>query len=70
MANHSMRDPLLTSRGEQQSRELQKSFPYHADIDLLVSSPIRRALYTALLGFEAETKRGLKVLAFPDIQVS
>ncbi|KAI9887703.1 MAG: hypothetical protein M1823_000452 [Watsoniomyces obsoletus] len=63
-----MRDPLLTSKGENQSRKLQNTFPYHADTDLLVSSPIRRALYTTLLGFEEETKRGVKVLAFPDIQ--
>ena len=63
-----MRDPSLTVRGERQSQALRTTFPYHGSVDLLVSSPIRRALYTTLLGFQAETDRGLKIIALPDLQ--
>ena len=63
-----MRDPSLTARGVQQGQALRTTFPYHDTVDLLVSSPIRRALYTTLLGFQAETDRGLKIIALPDLQ--
>ena len=33
-----------------------------------MSSPMRRTLYTTLLGFEPEIKKGLKVIALPELQ--
>ena len=68
IANHSMHDPNLTPFGEEQCRSLANRFPYHKNLDLLVASPIRRTLYTTLLAFESETKRGLKVIALPELQ--
>lgn len=35
---------------------------------MLVSSPLRRALQTTLIGFRPEVQRGLKVVALPDVQ--
>lgn len=69
IANHSMHDPLLTPYGEQQCRDLQKNFPYHDRVDCVVASPLKRTIYTALLGFptDIETK-DLKVIALPELQ--
>lgn len=69
VANHSMHDPLLTPYGEEQCRELAKNFPYHASVDLVVASPLKRTIYTALLGFGEDLKRGgLKVIGLPELQ--
>jgi broad specificity phosphatase PhoE len=62
-------DPLLTPRGKQQCAELQKNFPHHQVVDLIVSSPIRRTIYTALLGFKDDIKtKGLQIVALPELQ--
>lgn len=69
VANHSIHDPLLTPYGEEQCRELARTFPYHDRIDLVVASPIKRTMYTALLGFGTDLERtGMKVLAMPELQ--
>ncbi|CAK4033454.1 Hypothetical predicted protein [Lecanosticta acicola] len=69
VANHSMHDPLLTPLGEEQCRLLQKNFPYHDKIDAVVASPIKRTIYTALLGFgDTINKKNLKVIALPELQ--
>jgi len=61
-------DPDLTPFGEEQCRQLAKDFPYHKSIELIVASPIRRTIYTALLGLKPEVDRGLNVLALPELQ--
>ena len=63
-----MHDPDLTPFGKEQCCTLANRFPHHEKIDLLVASPIRRTIYTTLLAFESDTKRGLKVIALPEIQ--
>jgi hypothetical protein len=36
---------------------------------MVVASPLRRTIYTALLGFETDIKsKGLKIVALPEIQ--
>ncbi|QSS57683.1 phosphoglycerate mutase [Histoplasma capsulatum var. duboisii H88] len=68
-ANHILSDPLLTPHGESQCRALSAEFPHHSRIDLVVASPLRRTLYTALLSFEDQIKsKGLKIVALPEIQ--
>jgi broad specificity phosphatase PhoE len=68
-ANSTIHDPLLTPRGKEQCAELQNNFPYHSGVDLIVSSPIRRTLYTSLLSFEHDIKtKGLTIIALPEIQ--
>jgi broad specificity phosphatase PhoE len=67
-ANHKLPDPDLTPLGESQCQALQKNFPYHDRITHLVASPLRRTLYTCLLGFEAEVNSGKTVVALPEVQ--
>ncbi|KAI9827282.1 MAG: hypothetical protein M1832_005420 [Thelocarpon impressellum] len=68
VANHTMPDPDLTPFGKEQCKILAETFPHHDRVELLVASPLRRTLYTALLGFEAEVKRGMQVIALPNVQ--
>ena len=69
VANHSIHDPLLTPLGEEQCHQLQKNFPNPQNIDLVVASPLKRTMYTALIGFDSVIKqKGLKVLAMPELQ--
>lgn len=68
-ANTKIPDPDLTPLGEKQCSELQKKFPHHHGVDLIVSSPIRRTLYTALLSFENDIKtKQLAIIALPELQ--
>lgn len=65
---HHIPDPLLTTRGKQQCAKLQEHFPYH-HVDLIVSSPIRRTIYTSLLSFDRDIKKkGLRIIALPELQ--
>jgi len=69
VANHSMHDPLLTQLGEEQCRTLSKNFPYNCDVDLVVASPLKRTIYTALYSFpDPIQKRHLKVIGLPELQ--
>ena len=68
IANHALHDPSLTPYGEEQCRRLNQYFPDHQNVELLVASPIRRTIYTTLLSFEPGVKRGLKVIALPELQ--
>lgn len=63
-----MLDPTLTPKGEDECQQLCQRFPYHQSVDLLVVSPLRRTIYTALLGFRPEIERGVQVIALPEMQ--
>lgn len=67
-ANHSMPDPSLTTYGVEQCRCLSRNFPYHSSVKLVVASPIRRTLYTALHTFEPELEKGMRIVALPELQ--
>jgi len=68
-ANHSIPDPLLTEYGQQQCRELSEAFPDTSALDLIVASPLKRTIYTALLSFPSViAEKQLKVVALPEIQ--
>ena len=64
-ANQAIHDPLLTPFGEQQCKLLAKTFPYSGVVDCLVSSPLRRTVYTALLSFP-DSK--LQLITLPELQ--
>ncbi|KAF2466626.1 phosphoglycerate mutase-like protein [Lindgomyces ingoldianus] len=51
--NHAVhiKDATLTEEGKRQCRELQDSFAYHDTINLVLSSPLRRAIQTTVLTF-------------------
>lgn len=68
LANHAIRDPALTSYGEQQCRHLARTFPYHKTVDLLVASPLKRTLDTCLISFEPEVRAGMRIIALPEAQ--
>jgi broad specificity phosphatase PhoE len=69
VANHNLHDPLLTNFGEDQCRNLSRKFPNMRSVDLVVASPLKRTIYTALLAFEPVIKeKGLKVIALPELQ--
>lgn len=63
-----MHDPLLTPKGVEECQQLSERFPNHDSIGLLVASPLRRTLYTALLSFIPEVERGIQVIALPELQ--
>lgn len=68
-ANHKIRDPLLTDKGKGQCAKLANDFPYHAAVDCIVASPLKRTIYTALLGFGDDLERQkLKIIALPELQ--
>ncbi|KAH7119886.1 phosphoglycerate mutase family protein [Dendryphion nanum] len=46
-----IRDALLTPYGKSQCGELSARFPYHQEIDLIVSSPLRRTIQTVAWSF-------------------
>ncbi|KAK5163893.1 uncharacterized protein LTR77_010287 [Saxophila tyrrhenica] len=69
VANHQMHDPLLTPYGEEQCRNLRKTFPNIDKVDLVVASPLKRTVYTALLSFESVLKeKKLKIICLPELQ--
>ncbi|KAM0204748.1 hypothetical protein ACHAQI_009922 [Fusarium lateritium] len=67
-ANHHLPDPELTPLGEEQARNLCDRYPKLANVQLIVSSPLRRTLQTALLAFPSKLEGGLQVLALPEMQ--
>ncbi|KAJ5983302.1 hypothetical protein N7481_005401 [Penicillium waksmanii] len=62
-ANHHLPDPELTSLGGEQARVLAASFSSSENIQLILSSPLRRTIQTALLAFP-----GMQVVAWPELQ--
>ena len=67
-ANHDLPDPELTPLGEEQARALTTRFPGLANVELIVSSPLRRTIQTALLAFPVKLEAGMQVLALPEVQ--
>lgn len=67
-ANHGLPDPELTPLGEEQARALTTRFPELANVELIVSSPLRRTIQTALLAFPSKLEGGMQVLALPEVQ--
>jgi broad specificity phosphatase PhoE len=67
--NHSIHDPQLTDLGKEQCRILGDNFPYSSSVDLIVVSPIKRTIYTAILSFwPLIQQKKLKIIALPEIQ--
>lgn len=70
LAHSHIPDPTITEKGIQQCEELQRDFPRHSQVELVVSSPFRRTLYTALKSFgPVFTARPDKsIILHPDLQ--
>ena len=69
-ANHHLSDPELAPLGEEQARALGARFLALDNIQLILSSPQRRAIQTALLAFSSHVGDGsLQVVAaWPEVQ--
>ncbi|PVH78443.1 hypothetical protein DL98DRAFT_590365 [Cadophora sp. DSE1049] len=68
LANHTIADPLLTPHGKSQCQTLSETFPSPSKITHLVSSPLRRTLYTTLLSFPSAISRGIRITALSELQ--
>ncbi|KAI1427550.1 histidine phosphatase superfamily [Xylaria sp. FL1777] len=62
------RDPDLTAHGEWQAYFLGKTYPFMNKISHVVSSPMRRAIRTALIAFERVLLEGKKAILLPELQ--
>lgn len=58
-------DPEMTSTGVQQARDLRLAFPFHDKLETVFSSPLQRALQTALFAFGEEMAIDKAVVALP-----
>ncbi|EXL47631.1 hypothetical protein FOCG_11789 [Fusarium oxysporum f. sp. radicis-lycopersici 26381] len=67
-ADNVLPDTDLTPLGEEQARGLISKCPELANVQLIVSSPLRRTLQTTLLAFSSQLKRGLQIVALPEVQ--
>jgi broad specificity phosphatase PhoE len=63
---HKYRDSPLSARGIQQAQQLQKSRPeFVQDLDLVVTSPLTRALQTFELGVKDHVQDHVPIIALP-----
>ncbi|EWG47656.1 hypothetical protein FVEG_07713 [Fusarium verticillioides 7600] len=67
-ANNILPDTDLTPLGQEQAKGLISKCPELVNVDLIVSSPLRRTLQTTLLGFSSQLERGLQIVALPEVQ--
>lgn len=69
VVNHAMHDPLLTDLGKEQCKKLSQDFPYMSNVDLVVASPLKRTIYTALLSFPQPIEsKHLQVITMSELQ--
>ncbi|KAE8554310.1 hypothetical protein EYB25_002849 [Talaromyces marneffei] len=61
-------DPRLTEAGIKECQALEARFPYQSSIDLIVASPLKRTIQTALYSFQPAIKRGVRVVALAELQ--
>ncbi|KAI1110213.1 phosphoglycerate mutase-like protein [Nemania sp. NC0429] len=68
--NVNQQDPDLTPNGEAQASKLGRSYAFKPRITHVVSSPMRRAIRTALIAFEdvLSEGEGKKVVLLPELQ--
>ncbi|KAJ5443912.1 phosphoglycerate mutase family protein-like protein [Penicillium daleae] len=67
--SHHLRDALLTEIGKAQCRELQEKFSFLQDIEVILSSPLRRTIQTAAYTFAPELeKRQIPIVLVPKAQ--
>ncbi|KAK5115555.1 hypothetical protein LTR62_001214 [Meristemomyces frigidus] len=62
---HLLPDPHLTPKGQEQCLARRQEFGDQSKIELLLASPLRRALESCHLTFAPCVARGLKIIALP-----
>lgn len=64
-----LRDPSLSQHGRRQAKALGQQFPYLEDVDLIVCSPMKRAISTAIIAFGDHLRaRKAELIALPELQ--
>jgi broad specificity phosphatase PhoE len=58
-------DPALTEEGQRQAEQLLRLFQFHENIGAVFSSPLQRALQTAVLAFGPWMPPNARILALP-----
>lgn len=49
--SYHIRDPSLTQLGTKECLTLKNTFPHHDDVDIVMASPMKRTIQTAILSF-------------------
>jgi len=66
-----MRDAQLTADGVRQCSRLESEFPAFHDVELIVASPIKRTVWTALHSFDTRMNDNtLEIIALPELQAT
>ncbi|KAI1159105.1 histidine phosphatase superfamily [Nemania serpens] len=69
VSGHDILDPGLTRTGKKQCGDLQDSYPYMDRVRFIVSSPLRRTIHTAYIGFSGAISNDLPhVVLLPELQ--
>lgn len=64
-----LRDPYLSPHGRRQAEALGQQFPNMEDVDLVVCSPMKRTIQTAVIAFGDHIRsRGKEIVALPELQ--
>ncbi|CZT04828.1 hypothetical protein WAI453_007645 [Rhynchosporium graminicola] len=64
-----IRDALITPHGKEQCKNLRDAFPFHDEIDIVLASPLRRTIQTAIESFTPALLRpGVRLLLVPQAQ--
>ncbi|KAI0869623.1 histidine phosphatase superfamily [Hypoxylon argillaceum] len=64
-----LRDPSITATGADQAAALGSQFPFMKQVKRVISSPMRRAVQTALIAFEPHIReQGLDIVLLGDLQ--
>ncbi|KAB8260300.1 phosphoglycerate mutase-like protein [Aspergillus pseudonomiae] len=63
-------DPPLTDKGREQCRQLRDKFAFHSEVELIVSSPLCRAISSAAISFGPvfENQPSQNLILLPDLQ--
>lgn len=61
-------DPFLTDHGVEQCKTLRSNFTHHDELELLMASPMKRAIQTCKVAFQPAVDRGVKILLMPMAQ--
>ncbi|RYP57940.1 hypothetical protein DL769_009187 [Monosporascus sp. CRB-8-3] len=63
-----IKDPGLTENGEEQCKNLSRTFPYMDKVTHLIASPLRRTIQTCLQSFGPVVARGTQIVLLPELQ--